>query len=97
MAPRVPSLRDMERISGWGRAAGVLATGLLATGAWACDTCRPRVEAGIYNEHFLGRLALTLMPLLVVLWLVVLIVWSPWSDARPRASSRRSFTQEESS
>jgi hypothetical protein len=42
----------------------------------ACDFCRPQVQAGIFNERFIGRLALILMPLAVVLLLVALIVWT---------------------
>ncbi len=44
--------------------------------AMACDFCRPQVQAGIFNERFIGRLALILMPLAVVLLLVALIVWT---------------------
>lgn len=31
--------------------------GALLTGGsvFACETCRPAVEAGIFNEHFRGR------------------------------------------
>ncbi|MFP2897171.1 hypothetical protein [Corallococcus sp. 4LFB] len=36
----------------------------------ACETCRPAVEAGIFNEHFWGRLAITLLPFAVVLCVV---------------------------
>jgi hypothetical protein len=61
------------------------ATRALALGAWlygavalACETCRPKVQAGIFNEQFLGRLALTLIPWAVVLLFVALIVWMPW-------------------
>ncbi|WP_223635896.1 hypothetical protein [Corallococcus sp. EGB] len=41
---------------------------LLVSGpVFACETCRPEVEAGIFKEHFWGRLALTLLPFGVVL------------------------------
>jgi hypothetical protein len=54
--------------------------------ARACDFCRPRVQAGIFDAHFVGRLVLTLLPLGAVLLLVALIVWAPWSRSarRPR-------------
>jgi|GEM_PF-2590550 len=89
----------MKRIAARLRATVILTLGLMSTGAWACETCRPRVEAGIYNEHFVGRLALTLMPLLVVLCLVALIVGFPWGAGRqgvPGASARRHASREES-
>ncbi|AFE06628.1 hypothetical protein D7V80_06015 [Corallococcus sp. CA054B] len=39
--------------------------------AFACETCRPAVEAGIFDEHFWGRLAIALLPFAVVLCVVV--------------------------
>ncbi len=39
--------------------------------AWACDTCRPAVRAGIFNEHFWGRFSLTVLPLAVALFVVL--------------------------
>ncbi|MBN8226602.1 hypothetical protein JYK02_03665 [Corallococcus macrosporus] len=45
---------------------------LLTSGtALACETCRPAVQAGIFNDHFWGRLAITLLPFGVVLCVVV--------------------------
>ena len=42
---------------------------LLASGTvLACETCRPLVQAGIFNEHFWGRLAITLLPFGVILF-----------------------------
>lgn len=35
---------------------------LTSSAVFACETCRPAVEAGIFNEHFWGRLAITLLP-----------------------------------
>jgi hypothetical protein len=46
--------------------------------AWACDTCRPAVWAGIFNEHFWGRLALVLLPWAAMLLVVVGV--HRWSD-----------------
>ncbi|RKH62530.1 hypothetical protein [Corallococcus aberystwythensis] len=43
---------------------------LASSAAFACETCRPAVEAGIFNEHFWGRLAITLLPFGVVLCVV---------------------------
>ncbi|RKH32131.1 hypothetical protein D7Y13_14715 [Corallococcus praedator] len=42
--------------------------GLLLTSGtvFACETCRPAVEAGIFNEHFWGRLAITLLPFAII-------------------------------
>ena len=39
--------------------------------AWACTTCRPAVQAGIFNEHFWGRFSLTVLPLAVALFVVL--------------------------
>lgn len=43
---------------------------LNALTVFACETCRPAVEAGIFNEHFWGRLAITLLPFGVILCVV---------------------------
>ncbi|WP_245767770.1 hypothetical protein [Stigmatella erecta] len=40
--------------------------------AQACPTCRPAVEAGIFDEHFWGRLAITALPFAVILCVVFL-------------------------
>jgi hypothetical protein len=42
-----------------------------STAAWACTTCRPAVQAGIFNEHFWGRFSLTVLPLAVALFVVL--------------------------
>ncbi len=64
-----------------GFAATVFALSLLAAPAVsACTTCRPAVQAGIFDERFWGRLAITLLPFLVIL-LVVAVLYR----ARPRA------------
>ena len=52
----------------------------------ACASCRPLVEAGIFDVHFPGRLALTLVPLLVVVAAVQGAL-----RASPRASARPVF------
>lgn len=45
---------------------------LLFSGAvFACETCRPAVQAGIFDEHFWGRLAITLLPFSVILFIAV--------------------------
>ncbi len=44
-----------------------------AMAAWACTTCRPAVEAGIFDERFWGRLAITVLPFLVVLLVVAVL------------------------
>jgi hypothetical protein len=46
---------------------------LAAAGASACPECRPAVEAGIFNEHFWGRLSLTLLPFLIILSVVAVL------------------------
>jgi len=79
----------------WGKrrqASGALAlcAWLYASTALACDFCRPKVQAGIFNEHFLGRLALTLMPLAVVLLLVGLVVWMSGRRSR-RVTAETSY------
>ena len=56
--------------------------------AAACDFCRPRVRAGIFDAQFTHRLALTLLPLAVVLLLVALIVWAPRRRSTRRTSQR---------
>lgn len=38
----------------------------------ACPTCRPAVEAGIFDEHFWGRLAITALPFALILCIVFL-------------------------
>jgi hypothetical protein len=43
------------------------------TAAWACTTCRPAVEAGIFDERFWGRLSITALPFAVVLLVVALL------------------------
>lgn len=64
-----------------GAAATVLVAVLLAAPAVsACTTCRPAVQAGIFDERFWGRLAITVLPFLVIL-LVVAVLYR----ARPRA------------
>ena len=66
-----------------GGAATVFAVSLLASPAvLACTTCRPAVQAGIFDEHFWGRLALTVLPFLVIL-LVVAALYRVQSRARP--------------
>ncbi|RYZ38283.1 MAG: hypothetical protein EOO71_24630 [Myxococcaceae bacterium] len=40
---------------------------LTSSTVFACETCRPAVEAGIFNEHFWGRLAITVLPFAVIL------------------------------
>ncbi|MHA7632873.1 hypothetical protein [Corallococcus sp. M7] len=44
--------------------------GFNALTLFACETCRPAVESGIFNEHFWGRLAITLLPFGVILCIV---------------------------
>ncbi|MFP2912102.1 hypothetical protein ACLESD_45190 [Pyxidicoccus sp. 3LFB2] len=64
-----------------GVAVTVFALSLLAAPAVsACTTCRPAVQAGIFDEHFWGRLAIAVLPFLVIL-LVVAVLYR----ARPRA------------
>ena len=60
--------------------------------AMACDFCRPRVRAGIFDAHFAHRLALTLLPLAVVLLLVALIVWAPWGRSARRTSQEEAWS-----
>jgi hypothetical protein len=49
--------------------ATVAGLGAVLTGrvARACPTCRPAVEAGIFDEHFWGRLAITALPFALIL------------------------------
>lgn len=55
----------------WGAAVTVLALSLLtAPPALACITCRPAVRAGIFDEHFWGRLSIAALPFLVILLVV---------------------------
>jgi len=60
--------------------------------AAACDFCRPRVRAGVFDANFAGRLALTLLPLAVALLLVALIVWAPWSRSARRTSQEEAWS-----
>ncbi|WP_426756996.1 hypothetical protein [Myxococcus sp. Y35] len=53
---------------------GSTAALLTSTAASACPTCRPDVVAGILNEHFWGRLSLTVLPFLVLLLIVGALV-----------------------
>ena len=54
-----------------GVSATVFAVSLLAAPAvFACTTCRPAVQAGIFDERFWGRLALTVLPFLVIVLVV---------------------------
>jgi hypothetical protein len=48
--------------------APLLVPGLLlaAQAAWACPVCRPRVQAGIYNQHYLATVLLVLLPVLLL-------------------------------
>ncbi|NMO21137.1 hypothetical protein HPC49_46845 [Pyxidicoccus fallax] len=57
-----------------GVAVTVFVMSLLASpAALACTTCRPAVQAGIFDEHFWGRLALTVLPFLVILLVVAVL------------------------
>lgn len=49
--------------------------------ALACTTCRPAVEAGIFDERFWGRLSITALPFLVVLLVVALLHRSGRAEA----------------
>lgn len=55
------------------------ASPLASPAALACTTCRPAVRAGILDEHFWGRLSLTVLPFLVILLVVAVL-----HRARPR-------------
>ena len=68
-----------------GAAATVFVLSLLtAPTAWACTTCRPAVQAGIFDEHFWGRLSIAALPFLVILLVVaVLYRLGPRLDALP--------------
>ena len=46
---------------------------LHALPALACESCRPAVRAGIFNEHFAGRLLLAVLPFLATLVVVGLV------------------------
>jgi hypothetical protein len=46
---------------------------LTATAASACITCRPAVRAGIFDEHFWGRLSIAALPFLVILLVVAVL------------------------
>jgi hypothetical protein len=87
-AARSESLRQSSRL--WMLGLALLGPRL----ALACDFCRPRVQAGIFNEHFTGRLAITLLPLVVMLLLVALIVRTPWRrlESVPASGARRDGT-----
>jgi hypothetical protein len=37
-----------------------------STSAWACPSCRPAVESGVYNQNFVANLLLLLLPLAVL-------------------------------
>lgn len=41
--------------------------------ASACDTCRPAVEAGIFNDSFWGRLSIAVLPFAVVLFVAAML------------------------
>jgi hypothetical protein len=56
--------------------------------ALACPTCRPAVEAGIFDEHFWGRLAITALPFALVLCVVFLAHRAGGSASTP-AEDRR--------
>ncbi|MFP2959701.1 hypothetical protein ACLEPN_18160 [Myxococcus sp. 1LA] len=55
---------------GRGISTGFTTALLTASAASACPTCRPEVVAGILDEHFWGRLSLTVLPFLVLLLIV---------------------------
>ncbi|MGI4866395.1 MAG: hypothetical protein ACRYFZ_20885 [Janthinobacterium lividum] len=49
------------------KAQAVLPSLLLATSpAWACPVCRPKVQAAIYNQHYLATALLVLLPVLLL-------------------------------
>ena len=76
--------RRLEAARAWrGWAVGLVLV-LYPALARACDFCRPRVQAGIFDAHFAGRVGLTLLPLVVVLLLVALIVRGPWARGGAR-------------
>ncbi|WP_232293569.1 hypothetical protein [Stigmatella aurantiaca] len=50
-----------------------IATVLTGRVAFACPTCRPAVEAGIFDEHFWGRLAITALPFAILLLIAVMV------------------------
>ncbi len=54
---------------------------LASPAAWACTTCRPAVEAGIFDERFWGRLSITVLPFLVVLLVVAVLYRSGRGEA----------------
>ncbi|CAM3650795.1 hypothetical protein G4177_34700 [Corallococcus sp. ZKHCc1 1396] len=57
---------------------------LLSSGAaLACETCRPAVEAGIFNEHFWGRLAITVLPFAVILCVVARLHFTARAEGEP--------------
>lgn len=56
-----------------GAATSFAALPLASPAAWACTTCRPAVEAGIFDERFWGRLSITILPFLVVLLVVAVL------------------------
>ena len=54
-----------------------LGAGLTAATAAACDFCRTRVQAGIFDGSFLSRLAFLLAPLALTLLAVGTVVFLP--------------------
>jgi hypothetical protein len=54
-------------------ASALLVMALAASAVSACPECRPAVEAGIFNERFWGRLSITLLPFIVVLFVVAVL------------------------
>jgi hypothetical protein len=49
------------------KAPAMLVSLLLATNtAWACPVCRPKVQAAVYNQHYLTTALLVLLPVLLL-------------------------------
>lgn len=45
--------------------------------AQACTVCRPKVEAGIYNQAYTANAALVLLPVLLLVGASLLLYFSP--------------------
>lgn len=54
-------------------AVAFLVTLMGGSAALACEVCRPAVNAGIFNESFWGRFAITVLPFAVILFIVAVL------------------------
>jgi len=53
----------------------------LAPAAWACQWCRPRVQAGIYTPAYTTNVLLVLLPVAVLLALGLALFY--WDKLQP--------------